>query len=461
MLPESSSIEFQNTGEGPQSAGSTSSPKKRRSKSAAPPLSFSASVLSQASSKSGTMTPGRRKDKYKGKEFLIPPPPPSSRDPRSNFADSDIDDGGRTPTNIPVPGIIRVSTLLGTNLTGVKGKRVGRRERDKEKLKFDMAKARNHKRNGDPDSFDDPIDIGVEYDPNADNNDGAEATENGENDSISNMSLLQPPRRLRKSKPAEASLSLITKDITTSTGQIPSQYSINSNADEIKTRNLIVNTGDEDVFTSKHEGVAGGEKEKEKKKKSKSTKPIIHSRSYPTLSVAAEFADTGSLESKEPTTDDKIKSDESSQIPGSFGLQIQGEIASPKSKQSRLLALAQNLHQLFPEQREEVARVIKRVETHQKAILSPDTAGNNERSLGKSVPIPIPAKGNKTKKGHARTASEGAITTGSDSLEAPHVPRPMTDVEEEGEDIDPRGRPPKKKDPLIHVFVDQYVFQTQ
>jgi hypothetical protein len=32
----------------------------------------------------------------------------------------------------------------------------------------------------------------------------------------------------------------------------------------------------------------------------------------------------------------------------------------------------------------------------------------------------------------------------------------MTDVEErEEEDIDPRGRPPKRKDPLIHVFIDQ------
>ena len=450
MPPESSPITDRTTIDGPQSAGSTSSPKKRRSKSAAPPLSYSVSVLSQASTKSGTMTPGRRKDKHKGKEFLIPPPPPSSRDPRSHVADSDVEDGGRTPTNAPVPGILRMSTI-GTNLIGVKGKRIGRREREKEKLKFDMEKTRNHKRNGNPHSFDDPIDIDVEYGPN----DGAEATENGEDDSISNMSLLQPPRRLRKNKPAETSLSLITKDIPI--GQIPSQSSINSCADEITTRDLIVNTGEEDVFMLKHEGVASGGKEKEKKKKPKSTKPIIHSRSYPTLSIAAEPADTGELKSKEPTTDDKMnKPDENNQVPESPGL---GEIASSNSKQSRLLALAQNLQQLFPEQREELARVIKRIENHQKSILGPDTAGNSERSTGKSIPIPIPAKGKKVKMGHSRTASEGAITTGSDSFEVPHVPRPMTDVEEEGEDIDPRGRPPKKKDPLIHVFVDQYVFK--
>jgi hypothetical protein len=452
-----------------QTAGSTSSPKKRRSKSAAPPLSASVSVLSLASSKSGTMTPGRRKDKHKGKEFLIPPPPPSSSNPRSNIADSDLDDGGRTPTNVPVPGVIRLSTLLGNNSTGAKVKRIGRRER--EKLKFDISKARNHRSTN---SFDDPIDIAVGYDPNTDTNDGADDIEesgegHGENDSISNMSLLQPPRRLRsqnKTKASEISLSLITKDIPTTTlGQNPAQSSINFHAD-INNRVPIDNTGDDDVFTLKRDDLAIGEKEKEKKKRTrpKPTKPIAHSRSYPTLNVAAELADTSPLESKESVTDDRTnKSDESlnrNKAPGSLGLQNQNEPASSKSKQSRLLSLGQSLQQLFPEQREELVRVLKRVEKHQVApstqipILCPDTAGSSEQGLRKSNPIPVPAKGKKANKGHARTASEGAITTGSDSLEVPHVPRPMTDVEEE-EDIDPRGRPPRKKDPLIHVFIDQ------
>lgn len=444
--PESSPAIDRKAADGLQSTGSISSPKKRRSKSAAPPLSSSASVLSLASSKSGTMTPGRRKDKYKGKEFLIPPPLPSASDPRSNIADSDLEDGGRTPTNVHVPGIIRVSTLSGITPTGVKGKRIGRKER--EKLKFDMARVRNHKRSGDPDSFDDPIDIEVEYGPNADDDNGAAAEvteENGENDSISNMSLLQPPRRLRsqgKSKAGETSLGLITKD-TPNMGQF--------RTDGIKT-------GGDDVFGLKQEDVASGEKEKEKKRtKPKSAKPIIHSRSYPKLDVAAEPADAGQLGSKECTTDDRMnKSDGSVDRSKDLGLQNQGELATCNSKQSRLLGLGQSLQQLFPEQREELARIIKKVENHQdspstqKNPLKPDTAGSSER---KSIPIPVPAKGKKAKKSHVRAASEGAITTGSDSVDVPHVLRPMTDVEEE--DIDPRGRPPKKKDPLIHVFVDQ------
>jgi hypothetical protein len=362
------------------------------------------------------MTPGRRKDKHKGKEFLIPPPPPSSSNPRSNIADSDLDDGGRTPTNVPVPGVIRLSTLLGNNSTGAKVKRIGRRER--EKLKFDISKARSHRSTGNPNSFDDPIDIGVGYDPNTDTNDGTEDVEesgegHGENDSISNMSLLQPPRRLRsqnKTKAGEISLSLITKDIPTTTlGQNSVQSSINLHADVNKVP--IDNTGDEDVFTLKQEDLASGEKEKEKKKRTrpKPTKPIAHSRSYPTLNVAAELADTNQLESKESATDDRTnKSDESldrNKAPGSSGLQNQDELASSKSKQSRLLALGQSLQQLFPEQREELARVIKRVEKHQvapttqKAILCPDTAGSSEQGLGKSNPIPVPAKGKKSEKG--------------------------------------------------------------
>ena len=34
---------------------------------------------------------------------------------------------------------------------------------------------------------------------------------------------------------------------------------------------------------------------------------------------------------------------------------------------------------------------------------------------------------------------------------------PITDVDEEDEEVDPRGRPFKNRDPLVHVFVDQYV----
>jgi hypothetical protein len=111
---------------------------------------------------------------------------------------------------------------------------------------------------------------------------------------------------------------------------------------------------------------AAKRRRKRRRTRPKPTKPIIHSRSYPTLNVAAEPADTSQLESKESVTDDRTnKSDESlnrNQAPGSLGLQNQGEPASSKSKQSRLLALAQSLQQLFPEQREELARVIKRVE---------------------------------------------------------------------------------------------------
>lgn len=462
VSPESSPAKDKSAAHDPQRhpEGSIDSPKKRRSKSAAPSLSSSASILSLTSTKSGSVTPGRRKDRRKGKEFLILPPPPPSGDPRLNAADSDLDDGERTPTNVPVPGIIRVSNLLGMNPTGVKSKRIGRRER--EKFQFE-SKARNHKSSDDPDFFDDPIDIGVEYGPNTDNNDNAELIEEtgegpGENDSISNMSLLQPPRRLRsqgKIKSGETSFSLITKDLpTTSTGQ----SSINFHEEEIKNINPYVIAGAEDFFPLKD--VASDEKEK-KRTRPQPLKEIAHSQSHAIPSVDAEAFDNTQCRSTTNDRGDKnLERNRGSEL---SELQNQGQHAPSNSKQSRLLALAQSLQRWFPEQQEELSVITKRVAKHgmQKDVLSPDTASSSERGSGTSMPIPVPSKGKTARKGHFRIASEGAVTTGPDSFEARHFGT-VKDLEEgEEEDIDPRGRSPKKKDPLIHVFIDQYVYNCQ
>jgi len=384
------------------------------------------------SEKSGTTTtPGKHKSiKRRDKEFLVPPPPLSSRNADVRV-DSDIDDGGRTPTNSKVPGLIDISMLSGINLLGKKGKRVGRKEREREKSHFDMVKSlADNNANASP--------LGGEYDINetcGGSNDN-EGTEQGnkeddgegqeENDSISNMSLLQPPRRkplrredtdgrhfftgityLHKSMPASP-VELFSFRKQVSGGAVQHPVDIPKHGKEVG-----------DVF-EQNENV-GGKKEKKRERSS------------------ASFSKS----------------------------QNQAELAPPNSKRGRLLTLANNLQRLFPEQYEELAQVIKRmgkqaVSGEKKVSGSAISTGSDGYSMVTSIPISVSGKAKKTERGHDRNLSDGMSPLGpgleGDALRV-DVGRAMTDVEEEKseEELDPRGRPPKKKDPMTHIFIDQYV----
>ena len=369
------------------------------------------------------------------------------------------------------PGVINVSGLGGFNFkpTGAKGRRIGLRER--ERLRFEVPKAKDMARRGyrggdddddDLDSFDDPIDIGVDYDPNpdehehehehengdGDGNEGVEESGLGENDSISNMSLLQPPRRLRKSKAeaGEASVGLAAPqdDVPTVTGHIsiqprPLNFLVPDEINPVARRIDTNNTSDEGGF-------ALDQKEMEKERKRKRARPTD-------VDVDVARGQVGS------SADDRTNESAGRNQP-LVGPSMDG-------KRARLLALAQNLQQTFPEQREELDRVIEKIERghagsgpqqQQVVVVGADAATGSNLSTGKSAPIPVPlAKGRRARNGHARAASDGAIAIASGSLEAAHgqASHAMSDIEEE--DTDPRGWPPTKKDPLIHVFIDQYV----
>lgn len=429
------------------------------------------------------MTPGRPLNKRRDKDFLVPPPAAStSTDQKLSVPiDSDFDDDGvRTPTNVgtttnvmTVPGIINVSKI---SVTGTKGKRVGRREREREKLKFDMMKgqsSRDVRKAIDSLGFSDEFDIGAEYEDgngNVDEEGEEEPDGLGENDSISNMSLLQPPRRKRSQRkpegdtdhPVAVDIVYQDKDVmsvspngrVSFTGQTSTVHEVDGcghghghptgNADE-----------GEDVFASKPN--VAGEKEKEKKKRTRPKRIKTTSQLQPEVDTkVADDDDPGPSKLKE-SEGKGMRSDD-------FDRNM--VVAPSSSKRGRLLSLAQNLQQLFPEQREELGRVIKYVMKEEaatnkrKVIGTADVHESGEPpGLVKSLPIPVPGKGKKSREGHTKAASESIIALEPD-VEGGKGKHAATDGETEEpdeEEIDPRGRVPKKKDPLIHVFIDQYV----
>jgi hypothetical protein len=136
---------------------------------------------------------------------------------------------------------------------------------------------------------------------------------------------------------------------------------------------------------------------------------------------------------------------------------------APETKRGRLLTLARKLKQLFPEQHEELGRVIARIE-------GTETTANSwligDVKRFKAVSIPAGKKKKPKKGGHVRTGSEGTSVEAFDlddhDEDDAQASRPAMNAfpdieEEEDEEIDPRGRPPKKGDVLVHVFIDQYV----
>ena len=103
----------------------------------------------------------------------------------------------------------------------------------------------------------------------------------------------------------------------------------------------------------------------------------------------------------------------------------------PHDKQGRLLSLAQKLQELFPKQYYELAQVIEGLSSKQQTIISVENVAESEQGLVKSLPVPIPGKKSQGIKGHSRAASGGSTIL--------------------------HDRTPEQKDPLIHIFVDQYV----
>ncbi|KDR70201.1 hypothetical protein GALMADRAFT_891390 [Galerina marginata CBS 339.88] len=516
----------------------TSSPKKKKRSKSASASTSSRSLLLDSPSKT------KAKAKAHEKEFLVPPPslsyspsggekekppvtilrrPVNSQPIAQVMSEEDVDggsdkDGGRTPTNsgevasAKEPEVDLDRTPI--NLVGKKGKRVGRKEREREKLKIDKAKSTGQGE-GEVDDHG-AFDIEVEYDDDDDNvDDGVEPQEEDddqeENDSLSNMSLLQPPRRKRdRSRRRKGKDTVHIHNLIgiggigsyKSTPPTPRKFKFDSGdavdeAEEdvaLEVKVEAENVAD-DVFLSKPDEAAVGEKKKRTRTKRKT---LSHARSDPQLreavlgDAAAVDEDSGDAAQVKPKKGkNKASPEYAIDILDMDRNQLQKHLSAtsgsgsgllstlrpaetrahppPESKRGRLLALAKKLSQFFPEQREELGKVITRIErqgsgptTRVTKALSIDISANY--GIAKSSPIAIPGiKRRRSRKGgHIRTGSEGTggeiFDFDDDPVDTEQASRGelvrFSGIDEEEEEIDPRGRPPKKSDVLIHVFID-------
>ncbi|KAF9477229.1 hypothetical protein BDN70DRAFT_118625 [Pholiota conissans] len=521
------------------STQTVSSRRKRRSKSTpASATASSSSLLSAPLDINGLQTPSvpRTKDK----EFLVPPASlsraaskkkkevptitilrrPEELLTRSNARSDDDDsdfDGERTPTNF---GIMQSDASrapeLGVpiNLTGKKGNRVGRREREKEKSKYDATREHEAAKEGGASVGTDKT---FDFDNDSDENDedGVESQDDedeeqgDDNDSLSNLSLLKPPRRRRRRRARD------TAYIHTGTGNAGSYRSIpgtpgfllsypDGQANDGDER-VVVDGGSkqstaEDDNNSQSKASVATEKRKRTRRRLKAVKSVpdlmletdIAGPSISTPAAAAAIvaedrtqqavikATRGRLGaellgSRDPLDMDRNPMQQYLLASGS-GIILMNSPPEPKklpppdSKRGRLLALARQLRQLFPEQSEDLGRIIQRIENPStaqggkpKRVVTSDTREEFEAQTGASRPKRRRAR----KGGHAKTESEsGTGPTGGDVFEfedeqgdvlqdgdggTSHMP----EVEEEEEDVDPRGRPPRRSDTaLVHVFID-------
>ncbi|KAH9476039.1 hypothetical protein JR316_0011608 [Psilocybe cubensis] len=499
-----------------------SSPKKKRSKSASTSMSApgSTAVLDSPSKVKG-------KGKVVEKEFLVPPSPkkprpdnkrdnqpvitilrrPPAIDPGASHVqvgtDEDDDaesdgDGGRTPTNGVQRGSEKFESI---NLVGKKGRRIGRKERQREKAKRDLELkqeeglvAENISENIRPGIDSDGDDDDDNDDDEGDGADPLDDEDEQTNDSLSQISLLKPPRRnrsrsrRRKSRDTAYIHSLVA---TGGTGEYKSTPATPKRlhpegfdaAEEEEASLDVVSvhaSQTEDLVSKPSTGQAG---EKKKRTRTKRVKTLTHAKSDPSLRLdakaggtSAQLEDSGDAGSKklrkgkgkahveEIDILDMDRNQLQRLIFASSGAGSRLLLANqhrtdhsqfqvpPDSKRGRLLSLAAKLGQLFPEQREDLGKVIARIERQ-----GAEAAAKAKRAAMSLDIDPYgytynhPAK--KSRKG--RNPKTGTGGAGNDAFDFNDIDSAdPDDQEDQEEEIDPRGRPPRKGDVLIHVFID-------
>ena len=418
------------------------------------------------------------------------------------------EDGGRTPTNGSVAEDVSGPVDTGPTNLSRKRSKMRKKEREREKVREDLMIGKSMDKEA---VVEKTASHGREVAYEDDDNDENDEEEDGavshddlsveDNSSLNNLSLLQPPQsrrdlgRRRKGKDiahihSRAGIAGAYK----STPGSPKRrrgfddISVDQEGGGILGHELL---GDVDV-----EDNAGGggndaldivpDKESTGKKRTltKRRKGLARVRSVPQLD--AEEPTPYTVEETVMVTPGKSKLKKakskalaaaaaatsiSTLVPavndnGGGGVDFPN-MAQPQTKRSRLIALAKELRQFFPEQRQELRRVTVRFEKQgmeprgkgKKALLTSDAVGVGGSAQLPTKPALIPVPGvRKSKRGHRRYGSESAIVeTNDDFIEGGGAADRdgMPEVEEEDEELDPRGRPPKKSDVLIHVFIDQ------
>ena len=319
--------------------------------------------------------------------------------------EEDGGNGARTPTASEI------------TLTGKKGKRVGRKEREREKAEKDKEREKSQtdgvlpKLSG---NLEDEFEFTFEFEKDENEDDEDEDEDEEEDIAFSSSSNSgQPSVGLKRGEKAHIHRSL-TAGVYKSTPPTPG------------TRTPKVRGPD----------VAGGildesgpnPREKKKKARTRASKTLVHSQSFPDLkadnTLGEGSSDTGGQGKKE-TKGKERKNGVTAMAP---------EIVE-QDKRSRLIGLARKLQQLFPEQQVNLRKVVNRLQNRPQRRNVPEETNSVANSNGKRG------------KGHVRTESV--------DTELPEGDEDQMEEPDGSEELDPRGRSPRKGDTLIHVFVDQ------
>lgn len=330
--------------------------------------------------------------------ILRPPAAPET----DGGEEEDGGNGARTPTS-------------GINLMGKKGKRVGRKEREKEKAKKDKEREKSQI-DGVLPKLPGNLEDEFEFTFELENDEDEDEDDEDEDEDIafsSSSNSGQPSVGLKRGENAHIHRSL-TAGVYKSTPPTPG------------TRTPKVR-GPPDVAGGILDESGPKPKEKKKKPRTRASKTLIHSQSFPNLKVDDTLgegsSDTGGQGKKE-TKGKERKREVAATAP---------EIVE-QDKRSRLIGLARKLQQLFPEQQADLGKVVNRLQNRSQRRGGPEETNSVANSNGKRG------------KGHVRTESA--------DTELPEGDEDQMEAPDGSEEFDPRGRPPRKGDTLIHVFVD-------
>lgn len=308
----------------------------------------------------------------------------------------------------------RTPTASGLTLTGKKGKRIGRKEREREKAKKDKEREKSQT-DGVlpklPGNLEDEFEFTFELEKDEDEDEDDEDEEEDIAFSSSSNSG-QPSVGLTRGERAHIHRSLAA-GVYKSTPTTPGTRTP-------KVRGADITGGMVDESGPKP-------REKKKKVRTRASKTLIHSQSFPDLKVdntpGEGTSDTGGQGKKE--TKEKVRKHEvTATTPEIF----------KQDKRSRLIGLARKLQQLFPEQQADLGKVVNRLENR------------TQRRNGPEETNPVANSNGKRGKGHVRIESV--------STDLPEDDEEQMEEPDGSEELDPRGRPPRKGDTLIHIFVD-------
>lgn len=496
------------------------------------PSTSTSSAKKKKKARSSSWSPVKKKnnrDKEKEKEFLIGPPsqsPSTSTFPPpailvqpatarmvlpsrpvellstkgQSFSKQD-EDGGRTPTNgsgaIDVFGPV---DAVPTNSSGKRGTRMGKKERERERLRKDLLmgqdvveKAASRERIVDAVAYEEDDDNEGDNDEN-DEDEEDEAVSHDElsvkdDSSLNNLSLLQPPKTRhgpgRRKKGKDIAHIHRKAGIAGAYKSTPGSPKRRREFDDIPVdqegggeHELLVDVGVEDnagggVPDMTPDGSIG-----KKHTLTKRHRGLGRVRSVPqldaeepTLYAVEETARVSPGKSKSKKGKSKVATTAPALTDNGVGDVDLLDKRQPQTKRGRLIALAKKLRQFFPEQRQELRRVSARFEKQsmearekdRRIFLTGDSVGmgiSGSALTAKSAPIPVPGVRRSRRGIHYRSGSESAVVNINDDSIAGRDAAGRDDMpeveEEDEEELDPRGRPPKKSDVLIHVFIDQF-----